>query len=458
VTAATLTRQAVPGQRFRTVDPVVAQVPRLSTKQIDSIRQSRAPLNVWTGAIRSGKTVASLLRWMMYIRTAPTGGRLVMVGKTKDTINRNVFSVLKDERIFGALAKEVHYTPGANLAVILGRQVDIIGAHNVDSEERLRGLTCVGAYVDEATLLPENFWVQLLGRLSVDGAKLFATTNPDNPAHYLRRDYLLRADNPAMGLRHWHFTIDDNPALSAAKKAAYKAQFTGLFFKRFILGQWVAAEGAVFDMWDEESHVIPRQRLPMIDRWISAGVDYGTTNPFAGLMVGLGVDNKLYVTDEYRYDSRQHHRQKTDRQYAEALRGWLGNIEVPHAAVVDTLTGERIDRRGVEPEFVCVDPSAASFIRELVDEGTLLPTKARNAVLDGIRTVSSLLALHRLYVVDTCKALINEFPGYAWDDKKAKEGHDVPIKLDDHSLDALRYAVHTTEGAWRPHVMYDLAA
>jgi PBSX family phage terminase large subunit len=454
VSTATLTA----GATFRTESPIVAAMPTLSPKQIASIRQARAPLNLWSGAIRSGKTVASLLRWVLYIRNAPLGGRLVMVGKTKDTLNRNVFSVLQDEAIFGPLAREVKYTPGSNVAYILGRVIDVIGAHNVDSESRLRGLTCVGAYVDEATLLPENFFVQLLGRLSVDGAQLFMTTNPDNPGHYLRRDYMARADNPDVGLRHWHFTIDDNPVLSVAKKAAYKAQFTGLFYKRFILGMWVAAEGAIYDMWDEEHHVIPRSKLPLIDRWISTGIDYGTSNPFAGLLIGLGVDNRLYVTDEYRYDSRVHHRQKSDVAYAEAITGWLDGIEYPGNTVVDQMTGQTIVRRGITPEFVCVDPSAASFIRQLSDEGRFTPTKARNSVIDGIRTVASLLSLNRLYVVDSCKGLINEMGGYSWDDKEAKLGIDKPIKIDDHSIDALRYGIYTTEAAWRPHVMYDLAA
>lgn len=443
---------------------ITAQVPTLSPAQVASLKQSRAPLNLWTGAIRSGKTVVSLLRWLLYIRTAPLGGRLVMIGKTKDTLNRNVFSVLQDERIFGALAREVHYTPGANVAVILGRVVDVIGAHNVDAESRLRGLTCVGAYVDEITLLPENFWVQLLGRMSVDGAKLFGTTNPDNPAHWLRRDYLSRADEPAMGLRHWHFTIDDNPVLSAAKKAAYKAQFTGLFYKRFILGLWVAAEGAIYDMWDEDRHVISRDQLPHIDRWLSVGIDYGTRNPFSAHTLALGVDNKLYVTDEYRYDPRKAHRSKTDSQYAEALYGWLDQIEIPHTEQrpdpYAAASGLRIPRqrlRGVNPEMVCVDPSAKSFRTQLADDQPprLVPIKANNSVLDGIRTIASLLSLFRLFVVDTCKGLIDEFPGYAWDDKEALKGIDEPIKVDDHSLDDVRYSVLTTAALWRPHVMHE---
>ncbi len=424
----------------------------LSPKQLASVRQARTQISLWTGAIRSGKTVASLLRWIIYIRSAPFGGRLVMVGRTKDTINRNVFSVLQDPAIFGPIASEVKYTPGANVAYIFGRVIDVIGANDARSESRLRGMTCAGAYVDELTLVPNEFFVQLLGRMSIDGAMLFTTTNPDNPAHWARKDFLLRAHEPDLGLRHWHFTIDDNPVLTPKKIANYKAQFAGLFYKRFILGLWVAAEGAIFDMFDDERHVIPFSAVPLIDRWIAVGVDYGTSAPFAATLLGLAVDRRLYAVSEYRYDSRHHHRAKTDAEYSEALQQWLGNVELPGAGRRIDEYGGTVPLRGVRPEMVCVDPSAASFVITLNQDG-LTPTKARNDVLDGIRNVATLIATDRFRVVDTCTGLINELPGYAWDDKKAKEGIDAPIKADDHSIDSLRYGIHTTEALWRPYLL-----
>jgi PBSX family phage terminase large subunit len=433
----------VPRPRATTEDPIVSAGPSLSEKQFASLKQARAEINIWTGAIRSGKTVSSLLRWMMYVRRAPFGGRLVMIGRTKDTLNRNVFSVLQDPAIFGALAGEVRYTPGANVAYIFGRVIDIIGANDVRSESRLRGMTCAGAYVDEITLVPREFWTQLLGRKSIDEAKLFGTTNPDNPAHWLRKDFLLRANDPALGLRHWHFNIDDNPALSARRKAAYKAQFTGLFYKRFILGHWVAAEGAIFDMWDESRHVI-RGELPLVERWLSIGVDYGTSNPFAAVSIGLSAERqpRLIVASEYRYDARQAHRSKSDQDYADDLVAWLDRHPVPGMP----------GRTGIRPEYIVIDPSARSFIVTMQQAG-YSPAGADNTVLDGIRNVASLLSLDRLAVHESCGALIAEFPGYSWDDDEAQKGKDVPIKADDHSLDALRYGIHTTRALWRPFLL-----
>jgi hypothetical protein len=121
----------------------------LSRKQIQSIAQAQARINVWDGAIRSGKTFASLLRWLIYVANAPTSGELVVVAKTSQTAARNVSGPLQDFDLFGELAQYTSYTAGAPSAVILGRRVWVIGANDARAESRLRGLTCAGAYVDE---------------------------------------------------------------------------------------------------------------------------------------------------------------------------------------------------------------------------------------------------------------------------------------------------------------------
>jgi PBSX family phage terminase large subunit len=302
--------------------------------------------------------------------------------------------------------------------------------------------------------MPAEVWRQLLARMSVDGAKLFGTTNPDSPAHWLRKEYLLRADDPGLNLRHWHFVIDDNPGLSRRKIAEYKASFTGLFYKRFIEGRWVAAEGAIFDNWDEDRHIIHGE-LPLIERWISCGIDYGTRNPFAAVLLGMDVHQRLVVTSEYRYDSKTHRRQKSPGEYREDLVAWLARHPIPGTAgTPDPYTGQpRPQLYGVRPEYIVVDPAASVFIVELQHNSDLSPAGADNSVLDGIRLVSTLLARDRLLVHESCKGLISEFPGYSWDDRETLVGRDVPIKVDDHSLDALRYAVNTTEAVWRPFVL-----
>jgi PBSX family phage terminase large subunit len=407
--------------------------PRLSAKQEMSIAHANARVNIWTGAVRSGKTIASLLRWLMYVADAPRGGQLMVGAKTMDTCARNVFGPLMDPAITGEFAKQIHYTRGAPTATILGRTVEVITANDSRAENRLRGMTCAGAYVDEATLVPEAYWTQLLARLSVPGAKLFATTNPDNPSHWLRKKFLLRAGE--LDLRWWQFQLEDNTALDPAYVEALKKEYVGLWYRRFIDGAWVVAEGAVYDMWDPDRHVI--DIIPPIWRWICASIDYGTSNPFHALLLGIDASQTIYVASEWRHAARDTRRSMTDAEYSASVKRWLAEHRQPGLQTI-----------GVTPEAIVVDPSAASFIEQMWRD-RLNPTPADNAVGDGIRLVSSVLGAGKLKVHRSCKSLIDEFPGYSWDEKKAARGEDAPIKVDDHGLDALRYGVKTTESAWR---------
>ncbi|MEV5124292.1 hypothetical protein AB0K49_16105 [Streptomyces decoyicus] len=149
----------------------------LSRKQLRSVVQASARINLWHGAVRSGKTIASLLAWLLAVAEAPPSGLILVVGRSLQTIERNVFEPLADPALFGPVAAQVRHTRGATTATVLGRTGHLIGAADARAEGRLRGLTASLAYVDEATLLPEGFWVQLLARLSVPGARLLATTN-----------------------------------------------------------------------------------------------------------------------------------------------------------------------------------------------------------------------------------------------------------------------------------------
>lgn len=397
----------------------------LSTKQLDSVRRATARINLWHGSVRSGKTIASLLAFLLAIRRAPASGLILIAGRSLQTIERNIVEPLQDPALFGAAADEVRHTRGATTASILGRTVHLIGASDARAEGRLRGLTASLAYVDEVTLLPEAFFVQLLARLSVPGARLLGTTNPDSPRHWLKVGYLDRQHE--LDLASWHFKLADNPSLSPAYVASLAAEYVGLWRRRMIDGAWVVAEGAVYDTWDEQQFVV--DTLPPILRYWCAA-DYGTTNPFAALVLGLGADDRLYVVSEWRHDSKAAHRQMTDAQYSEAVRAWLRRLDI-------------------EPEWTFIDPSAASFVTQLWADGHPGVTRADNDVRAGIRSVSSALAAGLLYVHRSCAGLLDELPGYSWDPAASAKGEDRPIKTADHSVDALRYAVHSTAHEWR---------
>lgn len=414
----------------------------LAGKQTASVQLSTARLNIWDGSVRSSKTICSLLRWLKFVREAPPGP-LLMVGKTERTLKRNIIDPLIE--MLGK--RRCRFVSGSGELHLLGRTIYVAGAHNEESVDKIRGLSLVGAYVDEASTVPQSFWVMLLTRLSIPGAQLFATTNPDGPNHWLKVDYLDRAAlhidsdgnthyriTDALDLHRFSFKLADNPTLTAAYVAAVSAEFKGLYYRRLILGEWCLAEGIIYESWNPETHVVPE--LPPIMRWLALALDYGTTNPFHAVLLGLGVDRRLYVGHEWRWDSKRKHAALTDAEYSTHLRGWVQGL-------------------GITPEWTIIDPSAASFRIQLARDNWM-STLADNDVLDGIRTTASLLATDRLKVSKDCPELINEIPGYAWDPVASEKGEDKPIKVGDHGCDALRYGTQTTRAIWADELIEPL--
>lgn len=410
-------------------------------------------INFWEGAVRSGKTMSSILGWCEYVRTLAPPGPLVMIGKTKDTLGRNVLDEI--DNYFGDNSPLKH-TRGANEGTLFGRKVHMVGANDASAESKIRGLTLAGAYCDEVTLYPGlSYWSMLVTRHATTmplGAKIFATTNPDSPAHWVKREIIDKADQ--VKARVWHFALDDNPILTTEAKDLLKASMSGLFYQRFIEGRWVAAEGAIYDMLDLGTAEAPGRhrttwaQLPILTdlRWL--GIDYGTANPFHAVLLGSGIDRRLYVLGEWRYDGRTQQRALDDGQYEERLRAWLqdgAGIQLP------TGGGELAGVVDAWPHKVAIDPSAASFRALLRNRqwGGLIA--ADNSVLDGIRNVSSLLAAGRLVFVDgAAPELERELLGYVWDPKAQEKGEDAPMKVDDHGPDALRYGVQSARIEWRP--------
>ncbi|WP_062989938.1 PBSX family phage terminase large subunit [Nocardia anaemiae] len=421
----------------------------ISRKQAVSIVQASARCNIWEGAIRSGKTIASILCWLIFLSNPPSGGQFVMVGRTRESLARNVIEPMRDPALFGHLAGRVSYTLGAPTATILGRRVYMLGASDAKAEMSLRGLTVAGAYVDEITVIRPDFFRQLLGRMSLDDARLFGSTNPDNPVHWLKREFLDRIDKlDADGeqllpdWRTWHFELDDNPALSEKRKLQYKREYSGLWYRRFILGHWVAADGSVFDSWTDQ-HVIDWAALPLMRKLIAIGIDYGTTNPTHAVLLGLGVDGVLYAVDEYRYEPTTMSRRKTDAELSADLRAWLAEAHLPD-----------LRQSRMRAEHVIADPSAAS-LRVQLDADGIETAAADNDVLYGLRVLAMLFARGLLRISTRCPALLLEIPGYSWSTTATEEGQDAPIKVNDHGIDALRYAVITTERLWRPLIGFD---
>lgn len=404
-------------------------------KQRRSIVRSTRRLNVWHGSVSSGKTVASIVAWLAYCAEGPAGD-LLMLGKTERTLERNVLNVIAD-----AVGGEYEMRRGIGEAVIFGRRVYLAGASDERAEAKIRGLTVAGAYGDELTTWPESVFKMLLSRLRVKGARLYGTTNPDAPLHWLKRDYLDREDE--LDLAAFHFELRDNPFLDEAYLAALELEYTGLWRKRFIDGLWVLAEGAVYDAFDVDRHVV--DELPEIDEYVLC-LDYGTSNPTHALLLGLGSDERLYVCREWVWNPVVKRRALTDTQLSEGLALWL-DTGADELCVVD---GRSV---AVPIADVVIDPSAASMRRQLAADGWGWPTSADNAVLDGIRETAALIASDRLRVHRSCEVLTKQLSGYVWDATKQKRGEDAPLKKDDHGPDALRYGVRWSRHWWRSWVV-----
>lgn len=418
----------------------------MSRAQLLSVADcTKAKIALWSGAVRSGKTFISLFAFLFAILKAPRTGNIIIVGRTLDTINGNIFSLLTNPEIFGALTKYIKYTPGAKSAVILGRVVHLYGANDASSEAKIRGLTVCLAYVDEATILPESFWKMLVTRLSVDGARMLATTNPGSKNHWLRKEWILKAREK--NLIHFAFTMNDNPSLSEQFKAEMRASFTGVFYQRFIEGLWTNAAGAVYSMWDERRHLVKHADLPPIARTLAIGMDYGTTNTTVALLLGLTDEPqpRLVLVDEWHYTAAEHHGETIpDIELSRRFREWLKAKHGPEGAYVPY------------PEFVFLDPSAASM-RAQLHADQITSWAADNAVLDGIADVANLLAQGKLIVSDRCELFLAEVTEYEWDEKASDEGRDEVVKRDDHAMDAARYAIRSTVSQWH-HEIYGLAA
>lgn len=378
------------------------------------------------GAIRSGKTVCMSLSFVFWAMERFQGQNFAMCGKTIGSFRRNVLFWLK--LMLKSRGYSVVDHRADNLVTVTKNGVTnyfyIFGGKDERSQDLIQGITLAGVFFDEVALMPESFVNQATGRCSVDGSKYWFNCNPDGPYHWFKVNWIDEAKDK--NLIVLHFTMDDNLSLSEKIKARYRSMYTGVFFKRYILGLWAMAEGIIYDMFSVDKHVVDVQQLSKNEKITWTGeyyvsCDYGTQNPTAFLLWRKATNGKWYCIQEYYYSGREEGIQKTDAEYSADLKQWLN---------------------GIDPRYIVVDPSATSFKAQLKKDGYRVKS-ANNAVLDGIRYVAVLLNQESIYLDKSCTNTIKEFASYIWDAKAAEHGEDKPIKEHDHALDALRYMAYT---------------
>jgi PBSX family phage terminase large subunit len=387
---------------------------KFSPKAIDFLTNSNARLNILHGSVRSSKTVNVDVRWLTYLLDGPPGD-LFMVGKTIATLQRNVLNDILD--ILGP--GNYHWVNRQQGEIyLLHRRVYLVGACTEEAETKIRGATIAGALCDEANLYPQSFWDMLMSRLSVAGAECFATLNPDSPYHWF---YVNVLNNDAItNKKVWHFTLEDNLNLDPEFISSLKQMYTGVFYRRFILGEWCIAEGAIYDMFSESKNVMVLPADTKVQKYI-VSCDYGTSTVMSWSMIArLGL-NRYHKVKEYYYNAEVNKAQKTDSEFCAEFIKWLGSIR---------------------PSVVYCDPSAASWKVELRKKGYNVQD-ADNDVLNGIRVVASLLEDAGYTIDPGCLHTLKEYPSYSWDPKAQKIGIDKPVKINDHACDSDRYGVYT---------------
>lgn len=374
------------------------------------------------GAVRSGKTMCLSLSFVLWSMAAFQDKAFALCGKTVTSLRRNVVTPLLEHLADSGFACAWKVSQSYLDISHHGRKnrYYLFGGRDEGSAALIQGITLAGVLMDEVALMPRSFVEQALARCSVEGSKFWFNCNPEHPQHWFYTEWIQRAEEK--NALYLHFRMEDNPSLSPRMLARYRKLYTGVFYQRYVEGRWVQAQGAVYPMFSEKSHVVAD--VPDCARHIIS-CDYGTVNPASfGLWGESG--GRWYRLREYYHDSRSRGFQQTDEEYCDALEELAGDLPV---------------------EAVVVDPSAASFIQCLRRRGRYTVVPAKNNVVDGIRVVGAALKAGKLLFHKSCIDCIREFSLYRWD---LNAPGDTPRKENDHAMDDMRYfAVRVLGGGER---------
>lgn len=367
------------------------------------------------GAVRSGKTLCMSISFIFWSLSAFNGRDFAICGKTVRGVRRNVVSPLL--ATLRELGFGVQEKLSANLIELeyggVRNRYYLFGGRDESSAALIQGITLAGVLFDEVALMPRSFVEQAIARCSLNGSKFWFNCNPEHPGHWFYREWILKCKEK--NALYLHFKMEDNPSLSKKMLERYKSLYSGAFYRRFVEGEWVAAQGAVYPFMTDEMFC----EVPWCEfEDYAVSVDYGTVNPASFGLWGL-LGGVWYRIDEYYFDSRKEGFQRTDEEHYREL--------------------ERLCD-GKQISAVTVDPSAASFIEVIRRHGKFSVIPARNNVLDGIRQCAAALKEKRIVICRNCADSVREFSLYRWNENST---NDVPIKENDHAMDDIRYFVTT---------------
>lgn len=383
-------------------------------------RNELSRINLLEGSVSSGKTWVSLVLWAFWVAQMPNDKLYLMCAKSLTTLKRNCLILL--EELVGS--KNFSFSIPAKEGYLFGRRILLEGANDARSESKIRGLSLQGAYCDELTQFPEDFFAMLLSRLRIPGAKLIATTNPDNPNHWLKKNYIDRADE--LDFLDVKFLIEDNTTLDPDYIQNVKKEYTGVFYDRFILGLWKAAEGAIYREFADSTESFLVDEPPDEILFATLGLDFGG-NGSANAVICTGFSAKLknvVVLDEY-YRKEIISPVQLENDVCDFIRKCRSRYRIA-------------DMYCDSAEQILIAGLKTAIAREEI------PINIHNArkseIVGRIRFFNAIISQKRFYVMRHCKHVTEALQSAVWDKRKLAD-----TRLDDgtyniDSLDAMEYS------------------
>lgn len=385
----------------------------LTKKQEEYLMQCNHRWNVKYGATGSGKSYVDFAAVIpKRILACKDEGLRVLLGNTSGTLERNILEPMRQiwsDDLVGYIKQ------GSNTVNLFGKKCYALGADNIKQVSKIQGASFEYVYGDEVTTWSQEVFEMLKSRLRCKHSVFDGTCNPAGPQHWFKKFLDSDAD-----IYKQKYIIDDGRLPEEVVRELKKEYAGKVYYGRFILGEWVSAEGIIYDVFNPLEHVLDKEPKTEGEYYVSS--DFGIQNATVFLLWGKEVDSDRWIClSEYRYSGRETNRQKTVSGLVDDFEKWLNGVFV---------------------ERVIVDPSASALITELRQRGYRVK-KANNDVSNGIHDVSTALENGLIAFMKSCKGCIDEFGMYSWDSKKADIGIDAPIKENDHSMDAVRYFVKT---------------
>ena len=395
-----------------------------SEKQMSYIHDSDAFINIAHGSVRSGKTICATFAFLMFVLKSPYK-EFMISGKTRDTIERNVVRDLirmVDGQGYWKYRKFDNYIE------IADNKIWLVGFSDEGATEKVRGMTVGGWYADELTSASKSTVEMAITRCSVDGAQMFWTMNPESPYHFIYTDYITNTELLDSGtVKTWHFTLEDNLHLSQRyieelKRVNRKSQVK---YKRNILGQWVIAEGVIYDSFDENIHVFHEDLTETFDE-VNICCDYGvstvTTFGVMGIIKDTKNGNRYYLQEETYYDATQ-----------------KGVTQSDSDRVNDILRLQ--DKYHLDRKSTIFLPHDAASLKAQCRKDKRIRMKVRTYAPDTFKDINRIQDLfnnQRFFIHESCKNSITQAQTYCWDTRAQQRGEDRPLKVDDHCPDMWR--------------------